>query len=171
MLRRLKFFAVGALFSIIFLSLGPENRLKSTFEAYIDYFNDGERVIGQMLLSDSTNFFTFDKDKITDFYKGAWVNWKMTKKEEYPQVYVLDNSVNSVKKRLTLYFYNNEIKKLDGDVKRYTRLDIQNFEEVEILSKRSYKNYQLLIGIFLLIMIPTILLVRRLLIKRKNIIR
>ena len=71
MFRRLKFFAVGALISIIFLSLGPENRLKSTFYAYIDYFNDGERVGGQMLASDSTNFFNFEKDKITEFYKGA----------------------------------------------------------------------------------------------------
>ena len=92
----------------------------------------------------------------------------MTKKEEYPQVYVLDNSVNQVKKRLTLYFYNNEIKKVDGDLKSYTRLDVKNFEEVETLSERSYENYRFLTGIFLLIMIPTILLVRRLIIKRNQ---
>ena len=167
MLRRLKFFGAGALISIIFLSLGPENRLKSTFYSYIDYFNDGERVVGQMLLSDSTNFFTFDKSKITEFYKGAWVNWQMTKKEEYPQVYVLDNYVNHVNKRLTLYFYNNEVKRVDDNLKRYTKLDVKNFEKVETLSQRSYENYLSLIGIFLSIMIPSSLLVRKLIRKRR----
>ena len=49
MLRRLMFFGAGALISIIFLSSGPENRLKSTFYSYVDYFNDGERVVGQMI--------------------------------------------------------------------------------------------------------------------------
>ena len=37
--RRLLFFGFGALISIIFLSMGPENRLKKTFYAYIDYFD------------------------------------------------------------------------------------------------------------------------------------
>ena len=37
--RRLLFFAFGAFISIILLSMGPENRMKKTFYAYIDYFN------------------------------------------------------------------------------------------------------------------------------------
>ena len=167
MLRRLKFFGVGALISIIFLSLGPENRLKSTFYSYIDYFNPEKRVVGQMILADSTNFSTFKKTEINEFYEGAWVNHQMTNKDEYPQVFVLDNSVNQIKKRLTLCFYNKEENRVDGELKRYTRVDVKNFEEVETLSKRSYESYLQLLGIFLLIMIPASLLVRKLIRKRR----
>ena len=53
MLRRLKFFGAGALISILFLSMGPENRMKDTFYAYIDYFNPEKRVVDQLLISDS----------------------------------------------------------------------------------------------------------------------
>ena len=167
MLRRLKFFGAGALISIIFLSLGPENRLKSTFYSYIDYFNPEKRVVGQMILADSTNFSTFKETEINEFYEGAWVNHQMTNKDEYPQVFVLDNSVNQIKKRLTLCFYNKEENRVDGELKRYTRVDVKNFEEVETLSKRSYKSYLQLLGIFLLIMIPASLLVRKLIRKRR----
>ena len=167
MLRRLKFFGAGALISIIFLSLGPENRLKSTFYSYIDYFNPEKRVVGQMILADSTNFSIFKKTEINEFYEGAWVNHEMTNKDEYPQVFVLDNSVNQIKKRLTLCFYNKEENRVDGELKRYTRVDVKNFEEVETLSKRSYKSYLQLLGIFLLIMIPASLLVRKLIRKRR----
>ena len=167
MLRRLKFFGAGAFISIIFLVLGPENRLQKTFYSYIDYFNPEKRVVGQMILADSTNFFTFDTTEIKEFYEGAWVNHQMTNKEEYPQVFVLDNSVNQIKKRLTLCFYNKEENRVDGELKRYTRVDVKNFEEVETLSKRSYKSYLQLLGIFLLIMIPASLLVRKLIRKRR----
>ena len=171
MLRRLKFFAVGALISIIFLSLGPENRLKSTFYAYIDYFNPSKRVVSQMMLADSTNFFNFNDNEIKEFYEGSWVNHQMTNKETYPQVFVFDNSVNQINQRLTLYFYNKEEKIVDGEKKRYIRVDVKNFDEVKTLSKRSYKSYLIILGFFLLIMIPTSFLVRKLIRKRKNIIR
>jgi len=55
MRRRLLFFGFGALISIFFLSLGPENRLKDTFHAYVDYFNMDKRVISH-LINDSTIF-------------------------------------------------------------------------------------------------------------------
>ena len=45
MKRRLLFFGFGALISIFFLSMGPENRLKDTFYAYMDYFDMDKRVI------------------------------------------------------------------------------------------------------------------------------
>lgn len=167
MLRRLKFFGLGALISIIFLSLGPENRLKHTFYSYIDYFNPEKRVIGQMMLADSTNFSTFDKEEINEFYEGSWVNHQMTNKDEYPQVFVLDNSVNQIKKRLTLLFFDNERKEVDGNLKRYTRVDVKKFEKVEMLAKRSYASYFQLLGIFLLIMIPASLLIRKLIRKRR----
>ena len=53
MLRRLKFFAAGVLISVLVLSMGPENRLKNTFYAYVDYFNPEKRVISQLSISDS----------------------------------------------------------------------------------------------------------------------
>ena len=53
MLRRLIFFGFGVFISIMFLSMGPENRLKNTFYAYVDYFNINKRVINH-LISDST---------------------------------------------------------------------------------------------------------------------
>ncbi|MDC0909473.1 hypothetical protein OAQ21_05065, partial [Flavobacteriales bacterium] len=55
MLRRLSFFGFGVLISIFFLSMGPENRLKNTFYAYIDYFNMDKRVISH-LVNDKTLF-------------------------------------------------------------------------------------------------------------------
>ena len=56
--RRFLFFGIGALISIIFLSLGPENRLKKTFYDYIDYFNMDKRVIYH-LENDSSKPFVF----------------------------------------------------------------------------------------------------------------
>ena len=55
--RRLLFFGFGALISIFFLSMGPENRLKNTFYAYMDYFDMDKRVITH-LVNDSTTFTT-----------------------------------------------------------------------------------------------------------------
>ena len=57
MTRRLLLFGFGVLISIFFLSLGPENRLKNTFYAYVDYFNIDKRVISH-LINDSTSFTT-----------------------------------------------------------------------------------------------------------------
>ena len=55
--RRFLLFGFGALISIFFLSLGPENKLKDTFYAYIDYFDIDKRVITH-LVNDSTIFST-----------------------------------------------------------------------------------------------------------------
>ena len=57
MTRRLLFFGCGALISIFFLSMGPENRLKQTFYAYMNYFDMDKRVIAH-LVNDSTSFTT-----------------------------------------------------------------------------------------------------------------
>ena len=55
MKKRILLFSFGAFVSIIFLSMGPENRLKTTFYAYLDYFDMDKRVITH-LINDSTNF-------------------------------------------------------------------------------------------------------------------
>ena len=55
MRRRFFFFSLGLVISVIFLSLGPENRLKNHFYAYLDYFNINKRVITH-LINDQTTF-------------------------------------------------------------------------------------------------------------------
>ena len=52
MIRRVYYFSIGAFISIIFLSIGPENRLKDTFYAYLDYFNINKRVISHLINDD-----------------------------------------------------------------------------------------------------------------------
>ena len=80
MLRRLKFFGAGALISILFLSMGPENRMKDTFYAYIDYFNPEKRVVDQLLISDSIIYNDVSSVEIKNILEGAWVNHDLTNK-------------------------------------------------------------------------------------------
>ena len=167
MLRRLKFFGAGALISIIFLSLGPENRLKSTFYSYVDYFNPEKRVVGQLLLSDSIIYINNDSSEIANFLEGLWVNHELTNKENYPQIFVLDNLVEEITSRLTVHFYHKEDHKIEGEMKSYSKSIFQEIETGITLSKRSYKSYYSLIGIFFLVMIPVSLLVRKLIRKRR----
>tara|TARA_B110000196_G_scaffold176620_1_gene151455 strand:+ start:55 stop:570 length:516 start_codon:yes stop_codon:yes gene_type:complete len=167
MLRRLKFFGAGALISIIFLSLGPENRLKSTFYSYVDYFNPEKRVVDQLLLSDSIIYINNDSSEIANFLEGSWVNHELTNKEDYPQIFILDNLVEEITFRLTVHFYHKEEYKIEGKMKRYSKSVFQEIETGITLSKRSYKSYYYLIGIFFLVMIPVSLLVRKLIRKRR----
>ena len=168
MLRRLMFFGAGALISIIFLSLlGSENRLKSTFYSYVDYFNPEKRVVGQLLLSDSIIYINNDSSEIANFLEGSWVNHELTNKEDYPQIFVLDNLVEEITSRLTVHFYHKEDHKIEGRIKKYSKSVFQEIKTGITLSKRSYKSYYSLIGIFFLVMIPVILLVRKLIRKRR----
>ena len=169
MLRRLMFFGAGALISIIFVSLlGTENRLKSTFYSYVDYFNPEKRVVGQLLLSDSIIYINNDSSEIANFLEGSWVNHALTNKEGYPQIFVLDNLVEEILSRLTVHFYHKEEHKVERERKRYSKAVFQEIETGITLSKRSYKSYYSLIGIFFLIMIPVSLLVRKLIRKRSS---
>ena len=98
-------FGFGALISIFFLSLGPENRLKKTFYAYIDYFNVNKRVIYH-LYSDSTHFTTksecqlvyygFDKSTLLNVLDGGKVNFSKSEKDKEPcQIYMIENIINA----------------------------------------------------------------------------
>ena len=169
MLRRLKFFAAGALISILVLSLGPDNRLKETIYAYVDYFNPEKRVISQLSISDSIIVFPeISEEDLYTIYKGAWVHHDLSDKDSYPQKFVLDNVVEGENVRLMVQFYDREEKKDSvGELKRYTKSEIISLEKGLELSKRSYKSYYSLIGMFLLIMVPVSLLVRRLIRKRR----
>ena len=98
-------FGFGALISIFFLSLGPENRLKETFYAYIDYFNINKRVIYH-LYSDSTNFtsksecqlvyYNLDKSTLLNVLDGGKVNFSKSEKDKEPcQIYMVENSIKN----------------------------------------------------------------------------
>ena len=169
MLRRLKFFVIGSLISIIFLSMGPENRLKDTFYAYVDYFNPEKRVISQLIISDSILIFPeVSQKELLNIYRGSWVNNDLSDKDSYPQKFVLDNLVEGENLRLLVKFYDMEEKKDSlGVLKRYTKSEIISLEKGVELSKRSFKSYYYLIGVFLLIMVPVSILTRRMIQKRR----
>lgn len=103
MKRRLILFGFGALISIFFLSLGPENRLKTTFYAYVDYFSLDKRVINH-LYSDSTSFslksecqlvyFDLTKSKLLTVLDGGEVNFSKSEKNREPcQLYLIENKI------------------------------------------------------------------------------
>ena len=169
MFRRLKFFTGGALISILILSIGPENRLKDTFYAYVDYFNPEKRVVSQLTISDSILVIPeISEEDLYNIYKGSWVNSDLSDKYSYPQKFVLDNFVEGENVRITVQFYDREEKKDSvGNLKRYTKSELISLEKGVKLSERSYQSYYSLIGMFLLIMIPVSLLTRRLILKRK----
>lgn len=168
MFRRLKFFAAGAMISILLLSMGPENRLQDTFYAYVDYFNPEKRVVSQLSIADSIIVIPEISEKdLNTIFNGAWVNNDLSDKDSYPQKFVLDNLVSGENVRLTVQFYDKQEKKDSlANIKRYSMLEIMSMEKGLELSKRSYKSYFTLIGMFLLIMVPVYLLTRRII--RKN---
>ncbi len=167
MLRRLKFFAFGALISVIFLSIGSENRMTNTFYAYVNYFNPDKRVTSQLLLADSIIYTNNTSNEIEDFLEGSWVNHGLINKKSYPKVFVLEKNDNEVPSRLKVDFYNKEERKIDGEFKRYNKSVFYEIETNVTISERSFKSYYSLIGIFLLVMIPVSLLVRKLIRKRR----
>ena len=105
MLRRIILFGFGALISVFFLSLGPENRLKKTFYAYVDYFNVDKRVIYH-LNSDETFFSTksecqlvyynLSKIELLSVLDGGEVNFSKSDKDRKPcQLYFVENMINN----------------------------------------------------------------------------
>ena len=112
--RRLLFFGFGALISIIFLSMGPENRMKKTFFAYVDYFNMDKRVITH-LENDSTTFtiqsecqlvyYSLSKDDLLEVLEGGEVNFEKSQTEKRPcQYYVVENMINEMELSVTFEF-------------------------------------------------------------------
>lgn len=105
MRRRIFFFSLGAIISIAFLSMGPNNRLKETFYAYIDYFDMNKRVITH-LNNDSTLFsiksqcqmvyYGMSKEQLLSVLEDGVVNFDKSQKDTDPcQYYVVENEINS----------------------------------------------------------------------------
>ena len=120
MARRLLFFGFGALISIFLLSMGPENRLKDTFYAYMDYFDMDQRVITH-LENDSTTFTTMaecqlvyynlSKEDILTVLDEGEVNFDASEKDGDPcQYYVIENTINGndLAVKFELCYYNNK---------------------------------------------------------------
>jgi hypothetical protein len=120
MSKRLLLFGFGALISIFFLSLGPENRLKETFYAYIDYFDMNKRVISH-LINDNTTFtsksecqlvyYSISKEDLLSILDNGKVNFDLSDEDGEPcQYFVIENTIKN--KNLSVVFelcyYNNK---------------------------------------------------------------
>ncbi|HJN64155.1 MAG: hypothetical protein QGG97_04895 [Flavobacteriales bacterium] len=118
MVRRFLFFGIGVLISVIFLSMGPENRLKKTFYDYIDYFDMDKRVIYH-LHNDSTTFstkaecqlvyYSLSKEDLLEVLEGGEVNFDLSEKDSEPcKYYVVENKINGMDFLVTFEFCNKE---------------------------------------------------------------
>ena len=138
MLRRLSFFGFGVLISIFFLSMGPENRLKNTFYAYIDYFNMNKRVISHLvnektLFTDESecqlSYFDISKDELLGVLNDGNVNFDLSDQNSEPcQYFVIENTLrgdkvtvefelcyyNDKSVRVMKFYFNNELKICDN---------------------------------------------------------
>lgn len=115
MTRRLLFFGFGALVSIFFLSMGPENRLKDTFYAYIDYFDMDKRVINHLYPTTTDEkgniisidpafttkaecqlvYYNISKDNLLKVLEDGEVNFDLSDEDGEPcQYFVIENNVN-----------------------------------------------------------------------------
>ena len=124
--RRLFLFAFGALISIFFLSLGPENRLKDTFYAYVDYFDMNKRVISH-LINDSTLFtskaecqlvyYNMTKDALLSVLEKGEVNFDLSDEDAEPcQYFVIENIIrgDDYSVEFELCYYNNKSVRVMG---------------------------------------------------------
>ena len=131
MTRRLLFFGFGALISVFFLSMGPENRLKDTFFSFVDYFNMDKRVIshlypnttddeGNVILIDpdftakaecQLVYYNLTKKDLLSVLEDGEVNFELSDEDGEPcQYYVIENSVKSIALSVTfeLCYYNDK---------------------------------------------------------------
>jgi hypothetical protein len=146
MKRRLLFFGFGALISIFFLSMGPENRLKDTFYAYMNYFDMDKRVITHLypnttdtdgnIIEIETDFTTLaecqlvyynmTKEDVLTVLEDGEVNFDLSDEGGEPcQYYVIENIVKGLDLAVTFELcYHN-----DKSVKVVT-FKVNNEEEV-----------------------------------------
>ena len=135
MLRRLIFFGFGVFISIMFLSMGPENRLKNTFYAYIDYFNINKRVINHLIsdstiISDKVNCkmleYNLSKDDMLSVLNNGKVNFDKSQTIKSPcQIFYIENQENLENYEVIFEFC---------DIKdRVTVIDLNSLNEESIL--------------------------------------
>ena len=131
MKRRLLFFGFGALISIFFLSMGPENRLKDTFYAYIDYFDMDKRVISHLYPNTTDEegnvvsidpsfstkaecqlvYYNISKSDLLLVLKEGEVNFDLSNPDGEPcQQYIVENTINGTELAVEfeLCYYNDK---------------------------------------------------------------
>ena len=131
MTRRLLFFGFGALISVFFLSMGPENRLKDTFFAYVDYFNMDKRVISHLYpntTDDEGNVTLIDPDftakaecqlvyynlikkDLLSVLEDGKVNFELSEEDGEPcQYFVIENLIkgNALSVTFERCYYNDK---------------------------------------------------------------
>ena len=131
MRRRLLFFGFGALISIFFLSMGPENRLKDTFYAYMDYFDMDKRVISHLYPNTTDNdgnviaiatdfttqaecqlvYYNMTKEDLLSVLEDGEVNFDLSDEDGEPcQYYLIENSVKGFDLAVTfeLCYYDDK---------------------------------------------------------------
>jgi len=120
MKKRILLFSFGAFISIMFLSMGPENRLKTTFYAYLDYFDMDKRVITH-LINDSTKFsvkaecqlvyYGINKEELLTVLEDGEVDFDLSNPDGEPcQNYLIRNTINNLEILVDfeLCYYNNK---------------------------------------------------------------
>ena len=126
MIKRIVLFGFGALISIFFLSLGPENRLKNTFYAYIDYFNINKRVIYHLtneetLFSTKSEcqmvYYNLEKTNVLDVLDGGEVNFSKSEKDRKPcQIFLIEKNINDDFYEVLFEYCSNDKKVIVIDV-------------------------------------------------------
>ena len=128
-------FGFGAVISIFLLSLGPENRLKDTFYAYVDYFNMDKRVITH-LINDSTNFtnkaecqlvyYDIKKQELLSVLDEGDVDFDLSEQDSEPcQYFMVLGEVNDYD--ISVYF---ELCYYDSKSVRVMGFEVNNEKEV-----------------------------------------
>jgi hypothetical protein len=131
MTRRLLFFGFGALISVFFLSMGPENRLKDTFYAYLDYFDMDKRVISHLYPNTTDEqgnvvsvdpgfstkaecqlvYFNLSKEDLLSVLEDGEVNFELSDEDGEPcQYFVIENTVkgNALSVTFELCYYDDK---------------------------------------------------------------
>lgn len=119
MKKRFLLFGIGFVLGIMLLiSGGGGSRLKSTFFAYLDYFNMDKRVITH-LKNDNTKFtdkadcqlayYHLTREELLSVLQNGEVNFDRSDKKAKPcQYYVVENNVKSLHLSVTFEFCPKE---------------------------------------------------------------
>ena len=167
MIRRVSLFGFGALISLLFLAyLSPDNKLKNTFYAYLNYPDADKRIIRQFQLSDKFVYLVSNQAEVDLFLRDCWVNHDLSDKDVYPKKFILDNVISGENQRLHCLLYDNEKIEDRGRVKIFSKTEFVKLEKGISISSKSYNSYYITVGIVLVIMILVIYLIRRNIIKK-----
>ena len=165
MLRRLKLFGFGALIGMI--AIFNNDRMKSNFFEYVDWgdsnswvINDIEFEFNDTLNTDGIIYSDIIKNKLlkeninTDYLlkvlDGGWVDNSKCRKDTIPKLFVIDNKIKQ--DELSVHFYFDEKKHI---------VIVHDFYLNKGISEKSYYSYFAILIIFLIIMIPTFFLLKR----------